>query len=61
MGKSRRAAGQLARLAAVNQVNDWQFNEWFHGKTGQPSGMAGQSWNAATFLLAQHALSRNIF
>jgi glycogen debranching enzyme len=61
LGKSRRAAGQLARLAAVNQVNDWQFNEWFHGKTGQPSGMTGQSWNAATFLLAQHAMSGKIF
>jgi glycogen debranching enzyme len=61
MGKSRRATDQLARLAAVNQVNGWQFNEWFHGKTGKPSGMAGQSWNAATFLLAQHALSRKIF
>lgn len=61
MEKSRRAAGQLARLATVNQVNDWQFNEWFHGKTGQPSGMTGQSWNAATFLLAQHALIRKIF
>ncbi|HSW51680.1 MAG TPA: glycoside hydrolase 100 family protein [Sulfuricaulis sp.] len=61
LGKSRRAAGQLTRLAAVNQVNDWQFNEWFHGKTGQPSGMARQSWNAATFLLAQHALSGKIF
>jgi hypothetical protein len=61
LGRQRRASGQLARLAAVNQVNDWQFNEWFHGKTGQPSGMAGQSWNAATFLLAQHAMSGKIF
>lgn len=41
--------------------NGWQFNEWFHGKTGKSSGMTGQSWNAATFLLVQHAMNRKIF
>jgi len=29
----------------------WQFNVWFHGKTGKPSGVTGQALNAATFLL----------
>jgi hypothetical protein len=42
-------------------MNGWQFKEWFHSKTGKPSGMTGQSWNAATFLLAQHAMHRRIF
>lgn len=61
LGKRRRARQQLERLAAVNQINQWQFNEWFHGKTGKPSGMKGQSWSAATFLLAQRALEKKIF
>jgi glycogen debranching enzyme len=47
---------ELARLARVNQLGDWRFTEWFHGRTLAPMGMAGQSWNAATFLLARRAL-----
>jgi glycogen debranching enzyme len=61
LGKRRRARLQLERLAAVNRIRGWQFNEWFHGRTGHPRGMAGQSWNAAAFLLAQRALTKNIF
>ena len=30
--------------------------EWLHGKTLAPRGMPGQSWNAAAFLMAQHAV-----
>jgi glycogen debranching enzyme len=47
---------ELARLARVNELGDWRFTEWFHGRTLAPMGMAGQSWNAATFLLARRAL-----
>lgn len=47
---------ELARLASVNALDDWRFTEWFHGRTLAPMGMAGQSWNAATFLLARRAL-----
>jgi hypothetical protein len=46
----------LLRIAASNQINNWQFNEWFHGKTGIPMGMPGQSWNAAMFILAYHII-----
>ena len=59
-GKDR-AMAQLDRLAEANKINGWQFNEWFHGKTGKPSGMTGQSWNAAMFLLALASLERKIF
>ncbi len=48
---------ELERLALLNKINDWEFNEWFHGRTGRPMGMAGQSWNAAVFLLAYHVLT----
>ena len=47
---------QLAELARANALDGWRFTEWFHGRTLAPMGMAGQSWNAATFLLAQRAL-----
>jgi hypothetical protein len=47
---------ELARLARANQLDDWRFTEWFHGRSLAPMGMAGQSWNAATFLLARRAL-----
>jgi glycogen debranching enzyme len=55
-GKTRLAARELANIASLNRRNDWQFNEWFHGITGRPMGMPGQSWNAAMFLLAYHSL-----
>lgn len=50
--ESKLAEGELLKLAQANKINNWQFNEWLHGKTGKPMGMAGQSWNAAMFLLA---------
>jgi len=60
-GEHRQARQELCRLAATNRRNRWQFNEWFHGKTGAPRGMPGQSWNAAAFLLAHRALQHEIF
>ena len=50
------ARRQLADLAQANAAHGWRFTEWFHGRTLAPMGMAGQSWNAATFLLARRAL-----
>ncbi len=55
-GRTQMAWQQLAQLAEVNALDDWRFTEWFHGRTLTPMGMAGQSWNAATFLLARRAL-----
>lgn len=46
------AKEELLRLAKLNQKNNWQFNEWFHGKTGRAMGMPYQSWNAAMYILA---------
>ncbi|MCU0679000.1 MAG: glycoside hydrolase [Planctomycetes bacterium] len=55
-GRKKLAWAELAKVAEANQVNDWQFNEWFHGQTGQPMGMPGQTWNAGAFLAAYHYL-----
>ena len=51
---------ELGRYAGANRLNNWEFNEWLHGKTGEPMGMAGQSWNAAMFILAYHRLQDTI-
>ncbi|CAN5756474.1 hypothetical protein BH11PSE8_BH11PSE8_07470 [soil metagenome] len=56
LGMKEQAWAALGRLARTNQLDDWRFTEWFHGRTLKPMGMDGQSWNAATFLLARRAL-----
>ena len=56
LGRADAAWQALQRLAAVNAQDDWRFTEWLHGRTLAPMGMAGQSWNAATFLLALRRL-----
>jgi glycogen debranching enzyme len=61
LGMTHRSRSALENLARVNAVNNWQFNEWFHGLTGEPMGMPGQSWNAASFLLAAGSLEGKVF
>jgi hypothetical protein len=56
LGKTQAAWLELERLAQVNRVNGWEFNEWLQGETGAPMGMARQSWNAAMFILAYRSL-----
>ncbi|WP_332742180.1 amylo-alpha-1,6-glucosidase [Hydrogenophaga sp.] len=56
LGMREQAWSALARLAQANALDGWRFTEWFHGRTFKPMGMAWQSWNAATFLLALRAL-----
>jgi glycogen debranching enzyme len=46
----------LQALARANRIGDWGFVEWLNGRTHEPGGMRGQSWNAAAYLLALHAL-----
>ena len=58
LGRKELARKELHRYAEVCRVNNWEFNEWMHGKTGKPMGMAGQSWNAAMFIAAAKALEK---
>jgi glycogen debranching enzyme len=60
LGRKELAWKELERYAEACRVNNWEFNEWLHGKTGRPLGMPGQSWNAAMFVLAYHALRENV-
>jgi GH15 family glucan-1,4-alpha-glucosidase len=56
LGRRRLARRALQALAQANAAADWRFTEWFHGRTLAPMGMAGQSWNAATLILAAREL-----
>lgn len=55
-GLHESAQRELVKVARANELGDWAFNEWLHGETLVPSGMDGQSWNAAAFLFAHRAL-----
>jgi glycogen debranching enzyme len=55
-GETALAQRSLVGLARASALNDWEFNEWLHGETHAPSGMPHQSWNAAAFLMAEHAV-----
>jgi GH15 family glucan-1,4-alpha-glucosidase len=56
LGKKDAARHELSKLAQVCALDGWRFTEWFHGRSLAPMGMAGQSWNAAAFLMAKSAL-----
>jgi glycogen debranching enzyme len=47
---------ELGRLAEANNMKSpedkFGFNEWLHGRTGEPLGQDGQTWNAGTFIAA---------
>ena len=60
-GRKPAARQELVRLAQANAAGNWRFTEWFDGASGAAEGMAGQSWNAALFLLACEGLERRIF
>jgi glycogen debranching enzyme len=59
-GRRAEAAAQLERLAAMcrqGRRGEWEFNEWFHGRSGRPMGYAGQSWSAAMYIVAHEAVA----
>lgn len=53
------ALQELVRLAELNKLgvlNEWEFNEWAHGRTGRPMGKAYQAWSASEYIRVCHAL-----
>jgi hypothetical protein len=54
--RMREAQRSLIQLARACEVDKWAFTEWLHGKTLSAHGMRGQSWNAAGYLFAYHAV-----
>lgn len=59
IGDKKTASKELERLAELNKVGDWDFNEWFDSKLVKPMGMSGQSWNAAMFIAAYDVVKKN--
>jgi glycogen debranching enzyme len=57
--RSSLCGAELENLAKSNQLNNWSFPEWIHGKTGQPRGMKNQSWSAAMYILAYQVVCNN--
>ena len=53
-GRSEDAAKALQRLAELNLAGE--FNEWHHGETGKPMGVADQAWSAGMFLFAYESV-----
>jgi glycogen debranching enzyme len=56
-GRLEQAQRDLVKLARACALRNWSFTEWLQGKTLAPRGMPGQSWNAAAFLMAHHAVA----
>lgn len=59
-GRMDEARRQLEKLAEVNQMGveaEWEFNEWCHGRTGQPMGYPHQAWSAGMYVFAYHSVS----
>ena len=57
-GRVREARAALADCARANALQGWRFSEWLHGRTHACEGMAGQSWNAAAWLMADAVVTR---
>ena len=58
-GRMDQARYQLSRLAEVNRLGveqEWEFNEWCHGRTGKPMGYPHQAWSAGMYLFAYHCV-----
>jgi glycogen debranching enzyme len=56
--KLEQAQKELKKLAEANKLGkkEWEFNEWLHGETGEPRGAVYQSWSAAGYIFAYHAV-----
>jgi|GEM_PF-1835174 len=58
-GRLDEARRQLEKLAEVNRQGaefEWEFNEWCHGRTGQPMGYPHQAWSAGMYIFACHCV-----
>ena len=63
-GRQTLASKELEKLAEANKLGieqEWEFNEWLHGKTGKPMGDLKQTWNASGYILAYKAVTEGLF
>ncbi len=60
-GRMDEARHQLESLAEVNRLGveeEWEFNEWCHGRSGQPMGYPHQAWSAGMYVFAYHCVEQ---
>jgi len=60
-GRMEAARRQLERLAEVNRLGveeEWEFNEWCHGRTGLPMGYPHQAWSAGMYVFAYYCVAQ---
>jgi glycogen debranching enzyme len=58
-GRMDEARLQLDKLAEVNRQGleeQWEFNEWCHGRSGRPMGYPHQAWSAGMYIFAYHCV-----
>lgn len=55
-----KAASEFVRLARANEkgLEQWEYNEWLHGISGEAMGAKYQAWSAGMFLFAHECLQR---
>ncbi len=58
-GRIEQANQHLEKLAELNRLGvheEWEFNEWCHGRTGKPMGYPHQAWSAGMYIFAYHCV-----
>ena len=55
IGAAREALAALAQSLRLGK-EEWECNEWLHGRSGVPMGARYQAWSAGMFLYAKHAV-----
>ncbi len=59
-GQLDEARHQLEKLAELNRLGineEWEFNEWCHGRTGRPMGYPHQAWSAGMYVYAYRCVA----
>lgn len=59
-GRIVEAREHLQNLAEVNRLGinqEWEFNEWCHGRTGRPMGCPHQAWSAGMYVFAYRCVA----
>jgi len=60
-GRADEAGEMLYKLALANKKGrekEWEFNEWFHGITGEPCGSTDQAWSAGMYIYAYSSVKK---
>lgn len=52
LDKASDALYRLAQADRLGREQEWEFNEWLHGVSGEPRGSAHQAWSAGMFIYA---------